>query len=1034
MQNWLSSLLSASPIQFATPPALLLLLCLPYFWWVHAHSVTDMSPTRKNIALAFRCLLVTMLVFALAGMKWVKKGDALAVVFVVDSSKSVREDQKKVIEKYIADAAKGRRQVDKVGVITFAQDPHTQSQPGQPLDPSRIVDPGMTTSTNVEQALRTAKAELDTTASDSGKRIVLISDGNENAGRALAETPELSAARIVLDTITLPASLQKETLIDKLVLPARAKIGEPFPVRVVVSSLTPQTATVALSRDGKLGPSKTVELHAGKNVVVFDQSIDSAGFAKYSATLNAPEDTIAENNRGEGFVWVKGKPTVLYVADSPALTGFLQTALKGQNINVEYAPPGALPTSAAALQKYDSVFLSNVRAGDLSLPQMTALQVSCRDFGIGFGMVGGEGSYGAGGYKGTPIEDVLPVSLEVKKQKRIPSCAVALVIEDLEIPSTVNMSIEAAKATMDLLEPIDQVGVIDCQGGFGGFGGRGAGSGDATPAGTWRIKMQHVVDREALKSQMQNLQGMGDPPSYDPYILEAARVLNETDAKVKHIVFFGDGDASYEANQGAITRNMQKIRDMGITVSTIVTGGDGPQAIKFMATIAYIGGGHSYIAEKPQDLPRLLLKDQQTISQPPIIEEPFNVVPVAGDEVFKGIDWASSPPLLGYNISTPKATAEISLLSHRGDPIFAGWRYGLGRAVAFTSDDRAKWGAQWVGWSGYAKFWAQAVRWSLRPFAPSEYNTQVTMDGGRGHISVDALDEEGHYVNKLLLNSKIAPPYNGGVKSPASADQALRQTGPGRYEGWFDAPQIGTYLVNVVEKKSKGPDAATVIGLSTPYSPEYRNTTSNRYLMTQLAQSGMGRTDPAPPEIFGGDRPSVFTANDMVPSLMLLSMLLLPFDIAIRRLAIDPNDLHRLWDWLTGKSGKKRKGRAVSPELSRLKEAKQGVADRQAALQNAGSVYENGNSPPNTQRPAPASVLSNSENAPIPNLTPRTATLGSVETSVMSTAAPTIRNAPAPPAATVEPEDEPEEEAGMSRLMAAKLRARQREQDQKDGK
>ena len=147
---------------------------------------------------------------------------------------------------------------------------------------------------------------------------------------------------------------------------------------------------------------------------------------------------------------------------------------------MEYAPPEALPTSAAALQRFDSVFLSNVRAGDLSLPQMTALQVSCRDFGIGFGMVGGEDSFGAGGYRGTPIEETLPVSMEVKKQKRLPSVAVALVIEDLEIPTTVNMSIEAAKATMDLLEPIDQVGVLDCNG-FGGFGGRRHGTRPAAP-------------------------------------------------------------------------------------------------------------------------------------------------------------------------------------------------------------------------------------------------------------------------------------------------------------------------------------------------------------------------------------------------------------------------------------------------------------------------------------------------------------------------------------------------------------------------
>ncbi|HLJ56510.1 MAG TPA: VWA domain-containing protein, partial [Chthonomonadaceae bacterium] len=913
--------------QFTRPLGLLLLLGLPYFYWLHRRTVTDMSTARKRVALALRLILITLLVLALAGLRYVQPGDALAVVFVVDGSKSVRDDQRAAIEKYMSDAARTRRQVDKVGVITFAQDPHTQSTPGQPFDASRLRDPGIVTATDIEKALRFAKIELDSTAKDAGKRVVLISDGNQTAGNALQSVRELAAAHIVLDTVTVNSDVTREALVDRMVMPPRVKIGEPFPVRVVISSLTAQTATVTLQKDGKpTQQPKRVELHPGKNVVVFEQNIDKAGFSRYSATLDAPEDTIAENNRGEGFVWVQGKPTVLYVADSPALTGFLRSALTGENITVEYAPPSALPTSAAALQRFDSVFLSNVRAGDLSLPQMTALQVSCRDFGVGFGMVGGEGSFGAGGYKGTPIEDTLPVSLEVKKQKRIPSVAVALVIEDLEIQSTVNMSIEAAKATMDLLEAIDQVGVLDCNGGFGGFGD------NTTPSGTWRIQMQHVTDREALKSQMQSLQNMGDPPSYTPFLLEAARVLNNTDAKVKHIVFLGDGDAIYEANQATVAASLKRVRDMGITVSTITTGATSPADVRFMQTIAFAGGGQAYLAEKPQDLPRLLLKDQQTISQPPIIEEPFNVVPVAGDEVFKGIDWSSAPPLLGYNISNIKATAETSLISHRQDPIFAGWRYGLGRSVAFTSDDRAKWGAQWLGWSGYSKFWAQAVRWTLRPFAPSDYSTQVVMDGTRGHVIVDALDEQGHYVNRLQFQGRIAQPMTGGIKSPPTEEKPLSQTGPGRYETWFDAPQIGTYLVNVLQKKPDGHDSATVLGLSTPYSPEYKSTQSNRFLMNQLAQAGMGRADPPAGAVFTADRPPVFAPTDMVRALVLAAMFLLLFDIAIRRIAIDWADVRHALAWIARPRARQPvASRAATPELSRLMERKQGAVDRRTA-------------------------------------------------------------------------------------------------------
>jgi uncharacterized membrane protein/Mg-chelatase subunit ChlD len=998
------------PVQFAYWPALLLLpALLLFFVWQHRRSVTDMSLGRKRLALLLRCLLASLLVLTLAGTRFVRKGESLAVIFLVDASKSVREDQKTVIETYLKDASRGMRSVDKVGLITFAQDPHTQSSPGQPLDPARLHDPGATTATDIAQALRQAKNELDTTARDSGKRIVLLSDGNENVGRALSEVPELSADQIVLDTVTLPVALKQEALVDKLVIPARVKIGEPFSLRVVVTSLTPQSGTVVLTRDGKpTGPARRVELHTGKNVVVFEQSVDKPGFYRYGVTLDAPQDTIAENNKGEGFVWVRGKPTVLYVADDSALTGFLRKALKSENINVEYAPPAAMPTSAAALQRFDSVFLSNVRADDLSAAQMTALQVACRDFGIGFGMVGGEDSFGAGGYRGTPIEDTLPVTMDVKKEKRLPSVAVAMVIEDLEIPTSVNMSIEAAKATMDLLEPIDQVGVLDCNG-FGGFGGP---AGAASASGTWRIKMQHVTDREALKSAMQGLQDMGDPPSYTPYLIEAARVLNTTDAKVKHVIFLGDGDAVYEANQNAVAGAIKKVRSQGITISTIATGADA-QGKQFMAALAYLGGGHAYVADQPQDLPRLLLKDQMTISQPPIIEEPFQARPVAGDEILKGVDWASAPPLLGYNVSNVKATADLALVSHRNDPVFAAWRYGLGRSVAFMSDDRARWAAQWFGWSGYSKFWAQAVRWSLRPFAPSDYSTQVTLEGNRGHIIVDALDDQGHYVNKLRFRARVAGPQTGGIKNDPAAEEPMRQTAPGHYEGWFDAPQIGTYLVNVLQQKSDGgPQSSNVVGLSTAYSPEYKDTEPNRYLMTQLAQAGGGRVDPPTAGVFGTERPGLWTATDLTALLLLLAMLLLPLDIAVRRLAVDMQDVRRAIAWALGRSARAPKPRAATPELGRLLDRKETVVAAHQEILHADGEDD-------TTVAAPSVV---------PQAAPRRPVSTAPSQSPVSPPSRTLRpEAPeAAPAAPTAPAAEPEE-AGMSRLLAAKRRAQQRQ-------
>ncbi len=1023
------------PIQFSNPLWLLLLPAIfAYFWWCDRHTITDMSPARRRYALALRCVVALLLIFVLAGFKLVRKGDSLAVVFVVDSSRSVRDDQQERIAKYIRDASQGMHTVDKVGVITFASDAHLQSPIGQSLDTTHLRDPGVTTATDIGKALQQAQNVLKTAAKDSGKRIVLLSDGNENIGTAnggaLGMVRELAADGIVLDTITLPINLQKEALIEKMVLPNRVKIGEPFVARVVVSSKTAQTASITMFKEGKpTGQARQVELHPGKNVVSFDQQIDAKGFFRYSATLTAPDDTIPENNRGEGFVWVDGKPTVLYVADSPALTEFLRKSVRALNINIEYMSPQAMPTSAAGLQPYDSVFLSNVPASALSDAQMTALQVACRDFGIGVGMVGGDTSFGAGGYRGTPLEETLPVSMDVKKQKRLPSVAVALVIEDLEIQSTVNMSIEAAKATMDLLEPIDQVGVLDCQiGGFGGGGGI-----DIAASGSWRIPMQHVTDREAIKVATQNLQNMGDPPSYDPFLLEAARVLNQTDAKIKHIVFFGDGDSYMEASQGQMAADIKSIRDSGITLSTITTGANNADCVRFMAAMAAVGGGQAYEAERPQDLPRLLLKDQETISQPPIVEEPFRAVPVETDEILKGIDWSGAPPLLGYNITSLKPSASLSLRNSNPnremDPVFAGWRYGLGRSVAFMSDDRAHWAAPWLGWSGYGRFWAQAIRWTLRPFAPSEFSTQVAMEGNRGHIVVDAIDSKGHYVNRLGISARVVPPGVGGIKAPTPTEQTLRQTSPGHYEGWFDAPQTGTYLINVLQKSTMPgqPDRATSLGLSTAYSPEYRDTQPNTYLMTQLSQAGNGRAEPTPASVFGVDRPIKWAPTDMIPFLLALTLPLLLFDIATRRLALDRKDFARFLAWMRVRTrAKVPQGGATTPELSRLMQGK----ERAAASMQGGTQ---------TQVPDTLETQASGAESVIPVATSSTAPsqAASASTSIPRKTAATLRpddyvEPPPPPAVVEVPASAPEppaEEQGLSRLMAAKRRAQQRQQE-----
>ena len=121
----------------------------------------------------------------------------------------------------------------------------------------------------------------------------------------------------------------------------------------------------------------------------------------------------------------------------------------------------------AGLQKYDGVVLSNVSSLKLTRPQMAQIRDYVRDYGGGLMMLGGEESFGLGGYYRTPIEEALPVTMEVKQKVEIPSLAVVLSIDRSgsmamstdEKVTKLDLAKEAAHLVVDLLDERNEVGV-----------------------------------------------------------------------------------------------------------------------------------------------------------------------------------------------------------------------------------------------------------------------------------------------------------------------------------------------------------------------------------------------------------------------------------------------------------------------------------------------------------------------------------------------------------------------------------------------
>ncbi len=1039
------------PIQFNQPTPYLITLAASYIgilaWllWCHRRSLTDLSGGRKRWALGLRISLVTLLFLAIADTRFVRRRDALAVIYVMDASQSMRQPQRDAAWKFIQDSSRAKRASDRVGLVTFGADPEIKTEPDENARIASVPHSGEVQASNVEQAVQAA---IDLIPRDMAGKVVLLSDGNENAGSALAAAPSAGSRGIRFEAAALPPGLEKEALVEKVLAPAQAKIGEPFTVRVIVHSLNRQNARVTLRRDGKIiAAPKDVELSPGRRAYDFEVGVDQAGAHRIEVSLetDSSQDTLTENNRGMALVNVRGRPQVLYVSMGGSPPAYLQRALSAQKIDLKAVPPDVLPTTPAAFQGIDSVVISDVPTDLFTDIQLNALQSAVRDFGMGFCMVGGENSYGLGGYRQTVVEDMLPVTMEIRDLQRFPPVCVAMVIDrsGSMMEGTaggdrkIDLAIKASMRAVQALKPTDKMTVVTF---------------DAM--GEVQVPLTTLQDPAAVQSKLQQI-GPGGGTVVYAGVAKAWEEIKKDTTPIKHMIVLTDG----MTNDPDYTSLLAEMKKQKVTITgVLIDGGTGASDPGVLGYLAKQTGGRYYAVKNAKDIPRIYLQEIERISSRPIVEEPFFPTLTPGAQSVIPSLAASYPTLLGYNVTHGKPNADMLLKSHRNDPILGTWRYGLGRSVAFTSDDKNKWAANWLGWGGFPRFWAEAIRWSMRTGSDADLAPQITLDGAKARVRVDALNNKGEFMNGLNLTAKVAGPSTRNGLQPISLP--LRQIGPGIYEGEFDAPNTGSYLVNVSRptgSSSSGSSASLVI----PYSPEYRDLDNRDFLLEQLTGAGGGAVLNNPKDVFEANRPIALSPIPLAPTLLLLSLFLLPIDVGVRRLALQREDWLRAREWLSARlRGRKAvEGRSATPEMARLRGAK-GRAGVQAPVQPVAATANGqavGTAPAvNVQAtgnpPQPTATLATTP--PVRQAAPTTSTaaLRASRTTQtpepkaapvvppLATQSPTVAKPPViPPASpTVQPRSqtptppiEDESGTGMSRLLAAKKRAREDNERQK---
>jgi Ca-activated chloride channel family protein len=320
---------------------------------------------------------------------------------------------------------------------------------------------------------------------------------------------------------------------------------------------------------------------------------------------------------------------------------------------------------------------------------------------------------------------------------------------------------------------------------------------------------------------------------------------------------------------------------------------------------------------------------------------------------------AEYPQLLGYVATTLKPRAETPLLTQKGDPLLAHWQYGLGRAVAFTSDARSKWAKNWLGWDRYKQFWSQIAQWSLRRLENADFTSEVVVDKGEGVINVEALDENGNYRNFLNLQAAVVSPK--GERTTVR----LEQTGPGHYEARFPTKEVGGYLLNLMQVENGQAVAGQVVGANVNFSPEFSAGEPNVNLLRRIAETGGGRLlDPGKPDNnpFTHDRVKTARPVDLWEWLLKLAVILFVLDVGVRRIDLDRAEWAKMMDlarkWIFFWKGAPRPAEADESLASLL--AKRGQVRSTRTAAGSGErpeLFQPQQAGPPVESPAPGAIL-----------------------------------------------------------------------------
>ena len=827
------------------------------------HRVLSLWGWRRDLSGALRVLAASGFALALAQPSLRVADDAASVVVAVDESASQTPAAVADAQAWIDQHIRTRRTADRVGLIAFAGDVRIVQPLSAGDSAPRLPDPSQLhpERTNLEAALRTAAAML---RGASNPRVILLSDGQSTTGDVSAALRDAGDVPVDVVPLAHPPSTP-EVQVESVQTPPYVRVGETFDSTVTLDATQPTPAHLQVYVDGQVASEQDVQLASGQNHVTVSSTELEEGFHDIAVRVSSAPDTDPNNNVGFAFTVVKPKARVLVVEERQNEGAAIENLLRKAQMNVDVRPPEGLGT-LDNIGPEAAVILNNVAATSLTLDQQKILQTYVSNSGRGLVVLGGMTSYALGGYSETTLEDVLPVLAQPPEKREGAQIALVLVIDrsgsmglDSGGVTRLGMAKEAAILTAGALKPDDILGVMAFD-----------------RATHWLVRpdsLQHL-SAQSISDNISSLTAEGGTGLFQA-LKEADDVLRATPADLKEMVLVDDGQAEDVRYDDLVA----KIHQDKIGLSIVSMGDDVDTTL--MSKLARLGEGRFYQTARLRDIPRIITQEAALAKRAALVEGTIQPQLLAPSPIVRGIVPSAIPPLSGHIATTPKDAAEVILASDEGSPLLAQWHYGLGRAVAWTSDVGTRWSTGWAGWDQNARFWEQLVRWAMGPPIDRDFKVEVTRVGDEARLTLDDI-QDAQFADRQDLTLTVTRPDGGQSSAP------LRQDAPGRYTATVVATAPGAYQLDVAEPKQPRKASRTeTSGFVVPPVAETLSFVANEQALRRIASEtgGQLRDSSSTSDLYAADRTTNASRWDPLwPLFAVLALSAFVVDVAVRRL------------------------------------------------------------------------------------------------------------------------------------------------------